>query len=136
MNTTFNTLFYTDIPLIVAPNGILIPAPKKYPKKAKSKRPPKKNLPKDIVNMKNEILFRKIIFIHHPLFKSFEAQYQVIQLGFKSFNVEHLIEQTFAYVGGYAFIDGAGSDFNDQEDSDSKTVTVNKDYSRIMRDRK
>jgi hypothetical protein len=120
-------LFETNIPLIATTDGLLIPAPKVYAtNKIKPKRKPKNNLPKHIIDKKNEVIFRKVLFIHHPLFKSAEAQMMVIQLGFHSFNITHLVEQVFAYVGGYAFIDGPGSDFNDIEDSDSKTLTVNK----------
>jgi len=97
------------------------------PVKAK-KRTRHKNLPSNIAFIKNEIIFKKILFKYHPSFQSPEAQHQVLNvLGPKSFNVEHLVEQAFSYVGGYDFIDAVGFDFNDPEFSDSKTVSVNRD---------
>jgi hypothetical protein len=40
------------------------------------------------------------------------------------FNIERLIEESLAAVGGYNFVDETGRDFDCKWNSDSKTVTV------------
>jgi hypothetical protein len=120
-----DTVAYTTQSGISASAEDLTTAPPKLKKRKKNKK-----LPSNIALKKNEILFKKILFRYHPSFMNAEAQHQVLNvLGPDAFNVEHLIEQAFAHVGGYNFVDEDGYDFDDAEFSDSKTVTVNKDRS-------
>jgi hypothetical protein len=73
---------------------------------------------------KNLVLMRDVICIYHP---EFRASKDLRRYGMKHpdiFNVERLIEESLAAVGGYDFVDEAGRDFNDRGNSDSKTTTV------------
>ena len=73
---------------------------------------------------KNLILMRDVICEYHPEFrKSKDLQAYGIKHA-DIFNVERLIEESLAAVGGYDFVDEAGRDFNDKWNSDSKTTTV------------
>jgi len=73
---------------------------------------------------KHLTLMRDVICKYHPEFRkskelqSYGMKYSAI------FNVERLIEESLAAVGGYDFVDADGYDFNDAWNSDSKTVTV------------
>ncbi len=40
------------------------------------------------------------------------------------FNIEHLVEQAMADIGGYKWVDQVGYDFNDKDLSDAKTCTL------------
>lgn len=130
MITNFHEVFSTtDITYKTGVNNFscAAQAPAK-PVVAKKKRSKRKNLPSNVLFLKNEVIFKKILFRYHPSFTNIEAQHQVLNvLGPKSFNVEHLVEQAFSYMGGYDFVDLAGFDFNDPEFSDSKTVSVNRE---------
>jgi hypothetical protein len=67
---------------------------------------------------------QEIVCKYHPEFKNssdlkrYGVKYADI------FNIERLVEESLAAVGGYDFVDEAGRDFNDKDNSDSKTVTV------------
>lgn len=77
---------------------------------------------------KHITLLREIIFPTLPEFKSpivQEAFLKLIEKYPKVIDVENLIEYSLSNQGGYEFIDSDGQDFNDVNDSDSKTVTVN-----------
>lgn len=77
---------------------------------------------------KQQILLRDIIFKKLPGFESTEMQEAILQLTElypTCIDVENLIEHTLAHKGGYEFVDETAKDFNDQDNSDSKTVTVN-----------
>jgi hypothetical protein len=76
-------------------------------------------------NTKNYVLMRDIITKHHPKFIESDQVRKVGLENPEAFNIEFLIEQTLAYVGGYDFVDAAGYDFNDSCKSDSKTTSVN-----------
>lgn len=85
---------------------------------------------------KNYMLIKNIVNKYHPNFKN-NPEYQKFALEFYDIlNVERLIEQTLAVVGGYNFIDEVGRDFDCISNSDSKTVTVvnngGRDQSRVM----
>lgn len=73
---------------------------------------------------KNYVLMRDVICSYHPAFK---ASADLRRYGLKHseiFNVERLVEESLAAVGGYDFVDEYGRDFNCLYNSDSKTVTV------------
>ena len=67
---------------------------------------------------------RDVVIKHHPEFvKSTDLQ----SYGLRHptlFNIERLIEESLAAVGGYKFVDEEGYDFDDKCKSDSKTVSV------------
>jgi hypothetical protein len=72
---------------------------------------------------KNLVLMRDVITRYHP---EFVQSRDLCSYGLKHsdiFNVERLVEECLAAVGGYQFVDQEGYDFSDF--SDSKTVTVN-----------
>jgi len=73
---------------------------------------------------KNEVLMREIIVKYHPDFVNSKDLKRVGLEKSKHFNVESLIEECLASVGGYKFVDEDGYDFTDF--SDSKTVSVNR----------
>ena len=74
---------------------------------------------------KELVLLRDVINIHHPEFKNNKRLQQYALEKPNAFNVEFLIEESLAAVGGYNFVDEAGRDFDDPVDSDSKTVSLN-----------
>ena len=73
---------------------------------------------------KNLVFMRDIVCKHHPAFKrSADLRHYGIKHN-DIFNIERLIEESLAAVGGYDFVDEEGYDFNDIQYSDSKTVSV------------
>jgi len=65
-----------------------------------------------------------IIFPHfHHLFPT-EKSRQIALKNPKAFNIEHLVELVMANIGGYNFVDEYGRDFDDANNSDSKTCTL------------
>jgi len=66
---------------------------------------------------------RDIVCIYHPEFRKSRSLRMRGLKNPKMFNIEHLIEESLAAVGGYDFVDEAGYDFL-PDYSDSKTVTV------------
>jgi hypothetical protein len=76
-------------------------------------------------NTKNHVLIRDIISKYHP---DFITNYPLSKWSLanpQKLNIEGLIEETLAAVGGYDFVDEDGYDFNDTCKSDSKTTSVN-----------
>jgi hypothetical protein len=76
-------------------------------------------------NTKNHVLIRDIISKFHP---DFITNYPLSAWALanpQKLNIEGLIEETLAAVGGYDFVDEDGYDFNDSCQSDSKTTSVN-----------
>lgn len=73
---------------------------------------------------KSLVLMRDVICIYHPEFRKSKELQSYGMKHSEIFNVERLIEESLANVGGYDFVDADGYDFNDAWNSDSKTVTV------------
>ena len=73
---------------------------------------------------KNRTLFRQIVNQYHPDFSSKQLLAQVEKHP-KIFNIEHLIELTMAYVGGYDFIDADHCDFSDGSECKTGSVSPN-----------
>jgi hypothetical protein len=72
---------------------------------------------------KHQVFFEQIIFKYHPEYQS-NAIRKWVRKNPTHFNIERLIEETLACIGGYNFIDAAGKDFNDVDQSDAKTATI------------
>lgn len=73
---------------------------------------------------KEYALMRDVITQYHP---NFIKSKDLRRFGLsrpEMFNVERLVEESLAAVGGYNFVDEYGRDFDDPCNSDSKTVTV------------
>jgi len=73
---------------------------------------------------KHTVFMEQIVCKYHPEFK---ASKDLQMYGIKHaeiFNIERLIEESLASVGGYDFVDEDGRDFNCAYNSDSKTVSV------------
>jgi hypothetical protein len=67
---------------------------------------------------------RDVVCVYHP---EFRKSADLRKYGLKHpeiFNIERLVEESLAAVGGYDFVDETGRDFNDKQNSDSKTCTV------------
>lgn len=81
------------------------------------------------MSTKQQILLRDIIFKKLPGIADDilmqECILKLIELYPTSIDVENLIEHSLAHRGGYDFIDESEKDFDDLDDSDSKTVSVN-----------
>jgi len=73
---------------------------------------------------KNLVLIRDVINLYHPEFVNTPALKHYALKNPDIFNVERLIEESLAAVGGYDFVNEYGRDFNDCNDSDSKTTSV------------
>jgi len=72
---------------------------------------------------KNQLLMEQIVCVYHPEFVKSQDLRNFGQSHAEIFNIERLIEESLAAVGGYAFVDAAGYDFL-PDYSDSKTVSV------------
>ena len=73
---------------------------------------------------KHLTLMRDVVCVYHPEFRKSKDLQGYGMKHSEIFNVERLIEESLADVGGYDFVDADGYDFNDACNSDSKTVTV------------
>ena len=73
---------------------------------------------------KHSVFMRDIVSLYHPEFKKSADLRRYGKKHAEIFNIERLIEESLAEVGGYDFVDEAGRDFNCDYNSDSKTVTV------------
>lgn len=73
---------------------------------------------------KNLLLMKEVITRYHPAFVASKDLSKYALLHPNIFDAPRLIEETFAHVGGYNFVDGHGHDFDDPVLSDSKTTTV------------
>ena len=72
---------------------------------------------------KHLVLMRDVICKYHPRFRKSE---DIRRFGLEApehFNIERLVEESLAAVGGYKFVDEEGYDFSDF--SDSKTTSIN-----------
>ena len=69
------------------------------------------------------VLMRDLICLYHPEFVSSSDMRGCGLRRPDLFNVERLVEESLAAVGGYEFVDAEGYDFSDY--SDSKTTSVN-----------
>ena len=78
---------------------------------------------------KHLVLMRDLITQHHPEFLNNPSLTAYALQRPDLFNVERLVEEALAHVGGYEFLDADGYDFSDY--SDSKTATV-ADYDRVL----
>jgi hypothetical protein len=74
---------------------------------------------------KQAVFMRDVVCEYHPDFKSNSSLKQFALAMPARFNIELLIEETLAHVGGMQFVDESGYDFL-PDYSDSKTVTVNR----------
>lgn len=73
---------------------------------------------------KNSTILKNVIFKHHPLFKKNKIFKKEALKSPMIFNVERLVEECLAHIGGYKFVDESGRDFDDKTNSDSKTLTI------------
>ena len=67
---------------------------------------------------------RDLIIPHH---KEFVTNKQLSDYAIRNadiFNIERLVEETLAQLGGYNFIDASHKDFDDKDNSDSKTCSI------------
>lgn len=69
---------------------------------------------------KARALIRDVILPHHPDYIDPAVRLLALKRP-EHYNVERLVEESLAYVGGYNFIDAAHADFDDAVNSDSKT---------------
>lgn len=72
---------------------------------------------------KHFLLMRDVITRYHPAFKKSKELCQYGLGNANIFNVERLVEESLAHIGGYKFVDEDGYDFTDY--SDSKTTSIN-----------
>ncbi len=82
------------------------------------------NITIDNIMNKHFILMRDVVCRHHP---KFVKSRDLTNFGLSQpllFNIERLVEETLAAVGGYNFVDEDYRDFDDRNNSDSKTTTV------------
>jgi hypothetical protein len=70
---------------------------------------------------KELVLLRDVITVYHPFYKKPYDKKKALARP-RDYNIEHLIEQTMAYVGGYKFVDGSLFDFSDK--SEGKTASI------------
>ncbi|HEY6438200.1 MAG TPA: hypothetical protein VIY47_16530 [Ignavibacteriaceae bacterium] len=77
---------------------------------------------------KQQIILRELIFDKLPGFGDVLTQEVILKITEMyptCIDVENLTEHALAHNGGYEFVNEAERDFNDRNDSDSKTVSVN-----------
>lgn len=73
---------------------------------------------------KTTTLFEQIVTKYHPDFSGSRLLAQVRRHP-KIFNIEHLVELTMAYVGGYTFIDADHCDFDDGSECKTASISPN-----------
>lgn len=73
---------------------------------------------------KHKLFMEQIVCKYHPEFKASKDLQMYGMKHAEIFNIERLIEESLASVGGYDFVDEDGRDFNCAYNSDSKTVSV------------
>jgi hypothetical protein len=73
---------------------------------------------------KHTVFMEQIVCKYHPEFKKSKDLQMYGMKHAEIFNIERLIEESLASVGGYDFVDEDGRDFNCAYNSDSKTVSV------------
>jgi putative component of membrane protein insertase Oxa1/YidC/SpoIIIJ protein YidD len=82
---------------------------------------------------KHQVLMRDVVCRYHPEFVRSRDLRKYGLAHAEIFNIERLIEESLAHVGGYDFVDEDRRDFNCPWDSDSKTTTVIPDgHSKTM----
>lgn len=84
---------------------------------------------KPSVRTKTSCILHEIIFKYHPDFKNDAHSRRIFEKHQDVINIEKLVEQTMAHIGGYNFVDGHGYDFDDGEkydcpNSECKTASV------------
>lgn len=82
---------------------------------------------KEMMMSKHLVLIRDVVSKYHPEFRKSADLRRYALRNPTIFNVERLIEESLAAVGGYEFVDEDGRDFNCNWNSDSKTTTVIQD---------
>lgn len=73
---------------------------------------------------KNKVLMRDVILKFHPDYVNSKIKNHALNFS-HHYNVERLVEESLAYVGGYDRVDESGRDFNCSQNSDSKTSMIN-----------
>ena len=71
---------------------------------------------------KSELILRDVICEHHPDVAGNKSVITFLRKHVNWINVEAMVEETMAHVGGYKFVDAAHYDFSDG--TDSKTTSV------------
>lgn len=74
---------------------------------------------------KHEMLFEEIISKYHPDIVGNESVIDFCKKNIKWLNIERMIEETMAAVGGYDFVDQPHYDFTDGTDSKTASVAPN-----------
>jgi hypothetical protein len=83
---------------------------------------------KETYMSKHLVLIRDVICQYHPKFRRSKYMREYALNNPMIFNVERLIEESFAAVGPYSFIDAAHADFSDG--TDSKTASIRENPSK------
>ena len=78
---------------------------------------------------KTKTLLRDVVFKYHPEVKDDEKVKEFLSNHNDWVNIERMVEETMAAVGGYNFVDGEGYDFDDGEalgcaNSECKTASI------------
>jgi len=79
--------------------------------------------------MKSQLIMEQIILAHHPEFQESHLR-ALARRRPEIFNVERLVEECMALVGGYEFVDQAHYDNSDW--SDTKTASISQHDSMAM----
>jgi hypothetical protein len=74
---------------------------------------------------KKLLLLQDIVCNYHPRFYNDSKRKKWALESPEDFNVERLVEQSFAAVGGYKFIDADHCDFEDGTDSKTASIRLN-----------
>lgn len=79
---------------------------------------------------KQTIFLKEIAYKHHPIYMNSNLSFQqelleIVYKSPKSINIENITEEAIAYRGGYNFVDKKSKDYDDIDESDSKTGTMN-----------
>jgi hypothetical protein len=124
---TFNTLFDTGIDEdngYYTETGILIERKPIVNRQVASSKV-KAGIPASVDYVKNKIFLEQIVFKYHPGYTYYQLQAHLRELNPDHFRIERLVEEALAYMGGYNYIDEIGRDFDDIDNSDSKTTSLN-----------
>lgn len=78
--------------------------------------------PKEATLTKAELILRDIICVYHPDIAGKKDVIKFLHKHVNWLNIEGMVEETMAHVGGYDFVDEAHYDFSDG--SDCKTASI------------
>ena len=81
------------------------------------------NLTEDLMS-KNSLLLTEVVFKYHPDYVGHKKRQKIALKNPQHYNVEVMIEEALAHIGPYSQTNAALSDFSDNSDSKTSSITT------------